>query len=153
MSSYYANNEIEAYEAQRADYDERLASYQNAVEKAQAAHDAWEADPIDDDGNPIPEPTPPEEIEVPTPPEPPPLYSTREVTALEEIETAFGPALVTPGRLVVTDPAGAAWAVGPEELAAGYTAVEAAALPGSAKRAGSTKRKRAARPSARGRSK
>jgi len=139
MSTYYSDHDLEAYAAQLYDYEvahqawedsQALAdsAHDQAMDAYQAAHDYWESvggiDPATD--TPIPEPQPPADPVYPPEPVPPDepslVFDSREVSEFEEVETATGPALIAPGRILLSSDGGAtAFAVSPEELDAGYT--------------------------------
>ena len=142
MTSYYANLELESWQVRQANYQHELevynetkarddaadaqaiAAWETAHDAWIAAHAAWVANPGDP---PTPEPfeplqSPPQpRAPAPTPPDPAQLvtYDARLVDETEELETATGPALILPGRTVLTG-GGVSFALGDAELAAGY---------------------------------
>ena len=137
MSSYYANADLDAYSAQTANYDAAHAAWQATVDAIAAdfdaahaawedAYAAWEANPVDDVGNPVPAPVEPQD-DAPRPPEPQPpappttTYTTRPVDGVEELETRDGPALVTAPNLVVTASSGGAFGMSPADFGRAYT--------------------------------
>lgn len=134
--SYYSNHDITAYAALRANYDSEQQvwdankthaddEYIAQLALYETAHDAWLADPIGADGNPTPEPVPPDLPTYPPAPAPPaPPATTYEAvlaTELQQINTATGPALVEAGRYVVTASNGVTFALNENELSVGYT--------------------------------
>src|SRR5262245_56228826 len=65
-------------------------------------------------------PDPPAPLEEPAPPPDPVVYTTREVTLPEEIETAWGSVTVAPPMLVMSGPSGD-HAISPNDLERFYT--------------------------------
>jgi len=136
MSSYYANLDLESYDAQQANYAEQMNAWnaqKTTIEAAneqtqadyEAAHAAWEQTPADSEGNPIAEPVAPTPQPVPAQPvapsEPTTTYTTRTVTTPEELTTPHGVALVLPGLLVVTSSSGEDRAMNADDFARAYT--------------------------------
>jgi len=139
MTTYYSNHDLAAYSEQLANYDSEQAAWQQTcdlitsahdqdVAAYDAAHDQWVTnggvDPTTE--QPYPEPVPPADPTYPAEPtapaDPATVYDEREATTIEQITTATGPAIVTPGRIVMSSDGGAtAFALSPDELAAQYT--------------------------------
>jgi hypothetical protein len=120
MSSYHSNVELAAWQSQLENHARALAAWEQneqAAEAAwQAAYDAWEAAGAGGDA-PKPRTTQP----APVAPEPTLIvYDARLVETAEEVETATGPALVMPGRIVLTGN-GVSFALSEGELEHAYT--------------------------------
>lgn len=139
MSTYYANGDLSAYSSQLADYEAHhqawqdsvaanTAQYEQAMTAYQERHAEWVAnggiDPVT--GDPYPEPQEPPRATDPPEPQPPALpstvYDARDVEELEEIQTTTGPAIIAPGRVLLTSDGGTtSFSLSHGELDAGYT--------------------------------
>ena len=125
MARFYSNNELASYERQLLNYDVAASVWARLVDAYKEAHQAWLTESTGPDGEPMPEPEQPDPELEPAAPDAPQVYESREVTEVETIQTATGPALIIPPRIVVTPPApGTAFAISPEELDATFTSAE-----------------------------
>jgi hypothetical protein len=127
-------SEHETYiDEKKIKHDEEHAVWKATHDGWQVEHDEWEKRKLlkdvseEEEYEPV-EPVEPEPLSDPLTPYLPveelPVYEARIVEQFEEIETPTGPALITPGRVIVTAPDGQQFAVSPEELYAHYTLIK-----------------------------
>jgi hypothetical protein len=117
----------------KAQHDEQHAIWQASHDGWKIEHDEWEKkkllkDVSEEELSEPAEPIEPEQMVEPSIPYLPvddlPVYEARIVEEIEELETPTGPALIMPGRIVLTAPDGHKFAVSPEELGALFVEVE-----------------------------
>jgi hypothetical protein len=127
-------SEHETYiDEKKIKHEEEHAVWKATHEGWKVEHDEWEKRKLkkdvseEEEYEPI-EPVEPEPLSDPLVPYLPvedlPVYEARIVEQVEEIETPTGPALITPGRIILTAPDGHKFAVSPEELGALFVEVE-----------------------------
>jgi hypothetical protein len=123
MASYRRRTDLEAHDHRLAEHDAGRSEWAKGMARAQQMYQQKRADVARDRGRqppgapPLPEPEPPEQLPEPPPPDPPPTFAARVVEEVTEIETPYGPAMVMPGHVIVTEPDGSEYAMPPDEFA------------------------------------